>query len=132
MYLREAGRISLLTREAEVDLAKRIERGQLSTLKALSRSALVAREMSALRRELSATTRSIQDVVVRDEPEWTDEGVARRQCEVTAILGEIERLHWRLVGPNSKNGADTTGRRACSWARAVSYTHLTLPTTERV
>src|SRR5437870_2728949 len=36
-YLREAGRISLLTRRAEVEVAKRIERGQLNTLKALSR-----------------------------------------------------------------------------------------------
>ena len=33
-YLREAGRISLLTRRAEVEVAKRIERGQLNTLKA--------------------------------------------------------------------------------------------------
>ena len=118
VYLREAGRISLLTRSGEVELAKRIERGQRSTLKALSRSAMVAREMSALGRELSAATRSIQEVVVPDESEWTDEGVARRRCEVTAILGEIERLHWRLVGPKAKNGADTTERRARSWARA--------------
>ena len=118
VYLREAGRISLLTRRGEVEVARRIERGQRSTLKALSRSALVAREMCALGRELSAATRSIQEVVVPDEPEWTDEGVARRRCEVTAILGEIERLHWRLVGPKAKNDADTTGRRARSWARA--------------
>jgi len=118
VYLREAGRISLLTRRGEVEVAKRIERGQRSTLKALSRSVMVAREMCALGRELSAATRSIQEVVVPDEPEWTDEGVARRRCEVTAILGEIERLHWRLVGPKAKNDGDTTGRRARSWARA--------------
>jgi RNA polymerase primary sigma factor len=118
VYLREAGRISLLTRQGEVEVAKRIERGQRSTLKALSRSVIVAREMCALGRELSAGTRSIQDVVVPDTPEWTDEGVARRRCEVTAILGEIERLHWRLVKPKAKKDADNTGRRARSWARA--------------
>ena len=40
-YLREAGRISLLTRCGEVEVARRIERGQLKTLKVLSRSAMV-------------------------------------------------------------------------------------------
>ena len=40
-YLREAGRTSLLTRCGEVEVARRIERGQLKTLKVLSRSAMV-------------------------------------------------------------------------------------------
>ncbi len=118
VYLRQAGRISLLTRRGEVEVAKRIERGQLNTLKALSRSAMVTQEMSALGRELSAATRSIQEVVIPDEPEWTDEGVARRRCEVIAILGEIEGLHRRLIGAKAKNDADTTGPRARSWAAA--------------
>ena len=38
MYLREMGTVPLLTREGEVEIAKRIERGQLRVLKALSRS----------------------------------------------------------------------------------------------
>ena len=41
IYMREMGTVSLLTREGEVDIAKRIERGQRSVLKALSRSPLV-------------------------------------------------------------------------------------------
>jgi len=40
IYLREMGIVALLTREGEVDIAKRIERGKLSALKALSRSPL--------------------------------------------------------------------------------------------
>src|SRR5512140_2046093 len=38
MYLREMGTVPLLTREGEVEIAKRIERGQLRVLKAISRS----------------------------------------------------------------------------------------------
>lgn len=38
IYLREMGAVPLLTREGEVDIAKRIERGKLRVLKALSRS----------------------------------------------------------------------------------------------
>ena len=45
MYLREMGTVPLLTREGEVEIAKRIERGQLRVLKALSRSPIVIREI---------------------------------------------------------------------------------------
>src|SRR5260370_16072284 len=74
MYLREAGRISLLTRRGEVEVAKRIERGQLNTLKALSRSPMVTREIFGLRQELAAGNRSIQEIVIPDDHEWTDAG----------------------------------------------------------
>jgi RNA polymerase primary sigma factor len=45
MYLREMGTVPLLTREGEVEIAKRIERGQLRVLKALSRSPIVIKEI---------------------------------------------------------------------------------------
>jgi RNA polymerase primary sigma factor len=48
IYLREMGIVPLLTREGEVDIAKRIERGQRSALKALSRSPLVIRQILLL------------------------------------------------------------------------------------
>src|SRR6516162_5616972 len=41
VYLREMGAVQLLTREGEVDLARRMERGKLRMQKAISRSALV-------------------------------------------------------------------------------------------
>src|SRR5262245_3385898 len=102
MYLREAGRTSLLTREAEIDVAKRIERGQLNTLKALSRSAMVIRQMSALRRELVAGKRPIQEIATPGQHEWTDEGAARRKREVIAIADQIERLNRQSVRLKAK------------------------------
>ena len=41
VYLREMGAVPLLTREGEVDLARRMERGKFRMQKAISRSALV-------------------------------------------------------------------------------------------
>src|SRR5437667_10585409 len=43
MYLREMGTVPLLTRDGEVEIAKRIERGQMTVLKSLSRSAVIVR-----------------------------------------------------------------------------------------
>jgi RNA polymerase primary sigma factor len=45
MYLREMGTVPLLTRDGEVEIAKRIERGQLAVLKSLSRSTVIVREI---------------------------------------------------------------------------------------
>src|SRR5262249_60986579 len=67
VYLREMGASPLLTREGEVDLAKRIERGQLSTLKTLSRSPIVIREVLAMGEDLKRGRRSIREIVVFNE-----------------------------------------------------------------
>src|ERR1700682_3539932 len=73
MYLREMGTVPLLTREGEVEIAKRIERGQLRVLKALSRSAIVIREIVAIGEDLKRGVRSIKEIVLFDEEEITNE-----------------------------------------------------------
>jgi RNA polymerase primary sigma factor len=50
VYLREMGASPLLTREEEVEIAKRIERGQITSLKALSRSPIVIQQVLACAR----------------------------------------------------------------------------------
>ena len=60
MYLREMGTVPLLTREGEVEIAKRIERGQLRVLKAISRSPIVIREIIALGEDLKRGVRNDQ------------------------------------------------------------------------
>jgi RNA polymerase primary sigma factor len=67
IYLREMGTVPLLTREGEVDVAKRIERGQLRTLKALSRSPIVVRQILVIGEDLKCGVRSIKEIVVFDE-----------------------------------------------------------------
>jgi RNA polymerase primary sigma factor len=89
MDLREMGTVPLLTREGEVEIAKRIERGQLRVLKAISRSPIVIREIVALGEDLKRGVRNVKEVVVFDEEELTEEVV---QTRVKATVTRIDLL----------------------------------------
>jgi len=141
MYLREMGTVPLLTREGEVEIAKRIERGQLNVLKALSRSAIVVQELYALRQALREGERSIKEVVTFNDDDLTDDKIQERLQEVIAQIDEVERLNRRLGQlkaklasiPRSKRPRDY---RRYSWAvarqrilisqviRSIEFTHV--------
>ncbi len=89
MYLREMGTVPLLTREGEVEIAKRIERGQLRVLKSLSRSPIVIKEILALGEDLKRGVRSIKELVAFDEEEITDEIV---QARLKDFVGQIDDI----------------------------------------
>ena len=96
MYLREMGTVPLLTREGEVEIAKRIERGQLRVLKALSRSPIVIREILGLGDDLKRGVRSIKELVAFDEEEITDEIVVARLRGFTGQIDEVGK-HYKKV-----------------------------------
>ena len=87
LYLREMGSVPLLTREGEVELAKRFERGHLHVLMAISRSPVVIQEVIAAGRDLARGSRSIKDFVVFDEEEITDDIIESR---ARATIAQIE------------------------------------------
>jgi RNA polymerase primary sigma factor len=93
MYLREMGTVPLLTREGEVEIAKRIERGQLRVLKALSRSPIVIRELLTLGEDLKKNVRSIKEVVTFDEEEITQEILDARLKEFTDKIDDMAKLY---------------------------------------
>jgi len=106
LYLREMGVVPLLTREGEVAIAKRIERGQLKTQKAISRSPIAVKELLKIGEELEAVTTSIREIVnfseqaelTGDEDKaeeyraWTIEGVQNIRRLFKAGLKEWEKL----------------------------------------
>src|SRR5438034_6078764 len=106
LYLREMGVVPLLTREGEVAIAKRIERGQLKTQKAIARSPIAVKELLRIGEELEAWTANIREIVTFSEQaeltgdedkadeyrSWTIEGIQNIRKLFKQGLKEWERL----------------------------------------
>jgi RNA polymerase primary sigma factor len=107
LYLREMGVVPLLTREGEVSIAKRIERGQLKTQKAITRSPIAVRELLRIGDELKDGTLNIREVVNFSEQaeltgqednkaeeylQWTIEGIENIRKLFKNGLKELERF----------------------------------------
>jgi RNA polymerase primary sigma factor len=91
MYLREMGTVPLLTREGEVEIAKRIERGKLAVIKSISRTPTVAREIIKLGDQLKAGERTIRELVIFNDEEITDERIEERAREVLKQVDAVRR-----------------------------------------
>src|SRR5450759_4210138 len=97
IYLREMGIVPLLTREGEVDIAKRIERGQLNALKALSRSPLVIRQILVIGEDLKRGIRSIKEIVVFDEEGITEATLQNCVKDITQRIDEVQKHYKRAT-----------------------------------
>jgi len=95
MYLREMGTVPLLTREGEVTIAKRIERGQVRVHKVLSRQPVIIKEVVALAAALDEGERTIKEIIQFDDDELTEERVAAKIREFKRTLVKLAGLHAR-------------------------------------
>ena len=89
MYLREMGTVPLLTREGEVKIAKRIERGKLSIFKAISRTPTIAKAVVRMGEQLRSGDRTIRELVNFHDDEVTEERINRR---ARALLAQAETI----------------------------------------
>ena len=107
MYLREMGTVPLLTREGEVAIAKRIERGQLLVLKTITRSPIILKELLTIgeaspagalarsRKLFSSTTKSSPKRRLKIRPRkpsrfWI--GLAKLYLECLKEAAKLERM----------------------------------------
>jgi len=88
LYLREMGIVPLLTRQGEVTIAQRIERGQIKTRKAISRSPIAVERLLKIGEELETGKGYIRETVNFSE-----------QAELTGEEDKVdEYLRWTLEG----------------------------------
>ncbi len=102
MYLREMGTVPLLTREGEVAIAKRIERGKLSVIKTISRTATTARVVIRLGEQLRRGERTIRELVLFQDDELTDARVADRGQQLLRQIDRVHAKHGELQQTESK------------------------------
>ena len=108
MYLREMGTVPLLTREGEVEIAKRIERGKLAVIKSISRTPTIARLIIQMGDALKAEERSIRELVTFVDEELTDDKIDDRKRQVLRQI-EAVRKAWQTV-EKCKEKLENTGK----------------------
>ena len=95
VYLREMGAVPLLTREGEVELARRMERGKLRMQKAISRSALVQLAVVEVAESLKKTPEELENLVDLGGIEIEEGSPAdlKRRADIREIFASIQAFH---------------------------------------
>ena len=93
MYLREMGTVPLLTREGEIELAKRIERGQDAVRKSLSRSPRIAREILNLGEDLARSAVAVGDILLLPDVVVNEESIEIQKEEILQAIEEVGRTY---------------------------------------
>jgi RNA polymerase primary sigma factor len=93
VYLREMGAVPLLTREGEVDLARRMERGKLRMQKAISRSALVQLAVVNLAEQIKRGAEELDNVVDLGDVEEGSSADDSRRAEIRQLFTDVLTLH---------------------------------------
>ena len=93
LYLREMGTVPLLTRESEVVIAKRFERGHLLVLKTITRAPLILKELLQVGEDLRNDSRSIKEIVQFDDEELSEEKIEAKTKETLKQIDKIATLY---------------------------------------
>ncbi len=117
MYLREMGTVPLLTREGEVEIAKRIERGKLAVIKSISRTPTVAKNIMTMGDQLRSGERTIRELVIFQDEEITDERVEERAKEVLKQIDAVKKA-WVEYKKREAKLLDTAKRPVAPYRRA--------------
>ena len=91
MYLREMGTVPLLTREGEVEIAKRIERGKLAVIKSISRTPTVAKGIIYMGDQLKAGALTVRELATFQDEEVTDERIEARAREILRQIDAVRK-----------------------------------------
>jgi RNA polymerase primary sigma factor len=122
-YLREMGTVPLLSREGETVIARRIERGQHTVMKALSRSPLVIQEILDLAEEVRRGTIAARDVVLVADPLIMDDAAEESGQEFIAMAEDAARHFRKFQQLRQKLNAIPRGLKPKQHAHLLWETH---------
>jgi len=105
MYLREMGKVPLLDRQGEVDIAKRIEQGDKSIASAMYQTATTVRELQGLAQKLSKNNIKLDDFLRVDSGNWSGESAVKRKRQ--KALTTIRRVAGLQTQMENKSGKMT-------------------------
>src|SRR6266480_2667531 len=129
MYLREMGTVKLLDRQGEVDIAKRIEKGERKVYKALSQNRIILEEILKIYENAKKDTRVIKEMIDLAMPDDDDEidvaqmtaSALTKIADIMAIFEKVARLDKRIKDAKAKLGESKKLSQ-----RAIANTHKTI------
>src|SRR5436190_10319995 len=96
MYLREMGRMPLLTREGEVEIARRIEAGERQVVATMFRAEMTKDEIRVLHKKLKDGLLKIEDFIKVDENAATEQALKKERMRAVKILDRVFELQKRF------------------------------------
>jgi len=115
MYLREMGRVPLLTREGEVEIARRIEAGERQVVSALFRAEPSVREIRGLLKKLKEGLLKIEDFIKVDAEAATEQALKKERQRAVRILERVFVLQKRYNDMLEKQNSRMTDHRRSSY-----------------
>ncbi|HEV8481869.1 MAG TPA: RNA polymerase sigma factor RpoD [Candidatus Eisenbacteria bacterium] len=96
MYLREMGKVPLLTREGEVEIARRIEQGERRVVAALFRADVTLKEIRQLASLLKQQKLKVEDFIRVDETAQTEIGLKKERARALRIIERAVALQQKV------------------------------------
>ncbi|MCC7305753.1 MAG: sigma-70 family RNA polymerase sigma factor [Alphaproteobacteria bacterium] len=123
VYMREMGAVPLLTREGEIDLAKKMERGKFKMMKALSRSSLVREEIVRIAKGIRSGSLDLESVAELGDFEEGSEAQKKRREEILGLFENVVKLAQQQAALEKKPLKESASESARK-KRAYKILHL--------
>ena len=108
MYLREMGQVSLLTREGEVEIAKRIEEGEVMVANVIIRTPIAFKDIISLGDRLNKGLTTVAEITKDYEEEEGADAEERHRLRIVDLIDQIRELDARLTTLRDRDAADVS------------------------
>jgi len=133
LYLREMGNISLLTREGEIAIAREIERGEKSIVKALSKTRLILKEVLSLEQRIQEDDEILQEMFDLSDEDLSEGKIEEKRKQISGKIKKIRELSEKLEKiPRSKKFAFSRGRLIVQMSRLIRELNIRSSHRERI